>query len=104
MRKSLVKKALVCLVALALAQALLVSEFVLVKKGGQSGKAGACVISFDICGHGHSAGAFGGMDLLAAAIPYSSPDVPSFDKSFPPIPEEAVATAEPGETKKPPKS
>ena len=103
MRKSLVKKALVCLVALALAQALLVSEFVLVKKGGQSGKAGACVISFDICGHGHSAGAFGGADLLAA-VPQSSLFIPSFDKSFPPIPEQAVATAEPGETKKPPKA
>ena len=88
---------------LVLAQAMLVSEFALVNRGGQSGKSGPCVLSFDVCGHGHSAGAFGGADLLAA-VPQSSLFIPSFDKSFPPIPEQAVATAEPGETKKPPKA
>lgn len=103
MRELLLKKALVCLMVLVLAQAMLVSEFALVNRGGQSGKSGPCVLSFDVCGHGHSAGAFGGADLLAA-VPQSSLFIPSFDKSFPPIPEQAVATAEPGETKKPPKA
>ena len=91
------------MLVLMLAQAMLISEFALVKKGGPSGKSGPCVLSFDVCGHGHSAGTFGGMDFTVA-LPGNNFLIPSFDKSYPPIPEEAVATAEPGETGKPPKA
>ena len=86
-----------------LAQAMLVSEFALVKKGGPSGKSVHCVLSFDVCGHGHSAGNFGGMDFTTT-VPENNLPIPTFDKSYPPIPEEAVATAEPGKTEKPPKA
>lgn len=91
------------MLVLVLAQAMLVSEFALVKKSGPSGKSGPCVLSFNVCGHGHSAGTFGGMDFTATLPEHNLP-IPSFNKSFPPIPEEAVATAEPGKTEKPPKA
>lgn len=100
--KVLLKKALACLLYLLFVQALLVSDFALVRKGG-AGESGPCVLSFDVCGHGHSTGAFDGADFTAA-LPVSEHFIPSFSTDFPPNPDEAVATAEPGETGKPPKA
>ena len=63
----------------------------------------ASVIAFDVCGHAHPGVSFGGLDLLAA-IPGGSFFIPSFNNGFPPSPDEAVATVDPGETGKPPEA
>jgi len=60
------------------------------------------VLSFDVCGHGASANAIEHFDLTAVIT--SLPSTFLFIKRFPPIPDEAVASAETGEPERPPKA
>ena len=61
----------------------------------------ACVMNIDVCHHGGLA------SMQNVEFPTSAPficTVPVFTSSYPPIPDQAVASADPGETFKPPKA
>ena len=88
------------LLALVFVQAMLLSS-VCVSNKGFSGTKGKVLLSLDVCGHGGPAGVLTGADFDAVAPAIHS--IPMFENTgFPPTPAEAVASAEPGETGKPP--
>jgi hypothetical protein len=84
--------------------ALVLNGVVLTKSlpGPGSGRC-AIVIAFDVCGHAHHGAIFDGPDIIVP-MPAGPSLLLSFDKGFPPIPDEAVASADPGETEKPPEA
>lgn len=88
------------LLVLFFAQAMLLSTVCVTKKG-YSGTNGKVLLAIDVCGHGGAAGVLTGADFDAVVPAVNS--FPILEKAgFPPTPAEAVASAEPGETGKPP--
>ena len=88
------------LLALFFVQAMLLSTVCVSKKGFSCTK-GKVLLALDVCGHGGPAGVLTGADFDAVVPEIHS--FPMLEKAgFPPTPAEAVASAEPGETGKPP--
>lgn len=71
--------------------------------GSPSDDGGRYIVSLDICGTGAASVAVQGMDVLALADAYAGLFIPSISL-IPPTPEQAVASAEPGDMDKPPEA
>jgi hypothetical protein len=63
----------------------------------------AALVSFDVCGHGAPSGTAGNIELPPFLSTSICLYIPAF-KVYPPTPDMAVATADAGETEKPPKT
>jgi hypothetical protein len=81
-------------------QAMLLGS-VCVSNKDYSGCKGEVLLALDVCGHGGPAGVITSADL-DAVVPATLSFYAIKKVSFPPTPAEAVASAEPGETGKPP--
>ena len=90
------------ILALFFVQAMLLSSVSISIKGFSATKE-RVLVSLDICGHGGTAGV-----LSLTDFDITIPSIPQIcmieNTGFPPTPGETVASAEPGETGKPPKS
>jgi hypothetical protein len=97
-------KAAGCLMALLLVQALLTSG-VSFTRGIQAFDPDKkpVLVSLDVCGHGAASAAAGGFEITFSIPASTDFRLPAFS-SYPPTPDMAVATAEAGETEKPPEA
>lgn len=88
------------LLVLFFVQAMLLSS-VCISNRGFFGTKEKVLLALDVCGHGGHAGVLTGADFDAVLPAINT--LPNIEKTvFPPTPAEAVASAEPGETGKPP--
>lgn len=62
------------------------------------------IVALDVCGHGSPAKTILYFDITATIPAFSVFSSPSDDNVFPPIPDEAVASADPGEILMPPEN